>query len=240
MIDKKTFYDSVRGWLFNGNMSKSQVEGLENLLDVWFTDYHHRFEKSVSLRMLAYMLATAYHETSRTMQPVRETLATTDKQAIDRLDRAWARGKLGSVRTPYWRDGFFGRGYVQLTHRRNYEKASAKLKVDFVSNPSLAMDRTYAAHILFRGSIEGWFTSLRLSDYIKPTTTSYVSARAIINGRDRATHVAGYAQYFEKALMKSYNGVAITPSSATPAAPPEKQDSWITVLINAIMGIFRR
>ena len=232
MIDRTAFYDSVRGSLFRGSLSKAQVQGLEKLLDVWFGHYHDHLDSRASISMLAYLLGTAYHETARTMQPVRETLANTDSQAIDRLDIAWAKGRLGQVKTPYWRNGYFGRGYVQLTHRSNYEKAGSKLKIDLVNNPSLALDPEYAAHILFRGSLEGWFTGAKLSDYITPTTTSFVSARAIINGRDRAMKIAEYADDFNVALRGAYTGVPKVPKT-------EPRVSWVATLINAIMRIFK-
>lgn len=37
-------------------------------------------------RWLAYMLATAFHETGSRMQPVRETFASSDAQAITNLE----------------------------------------------------------------------------------------------------------------------------------------------------------
>jgi len=87
------------------------------------------------------------------MQPVREAMASTDAEAIARLERAWAAGRMTGVRTAYWRrdaDGksWLGRGYVQLTHKSNYIRAGRELGVDLVGNPDLAMDPAIAARIL--------------------------------------------------------------------------------------------
>ena len=49
---------------------------------------------------LAYCLATCYHETGYRMQPVRETHATSDQQAINRLEHAWKSGRLSWVKKP--------------------------------------------------------------------------------------------------------------------------------------------
>ncbi len=71
------------------------------------------------LRWLAYMLATAFHETASKMEPVREAFW---------LSEDWRRSHLSYY--PY-----YGRGYVQLTHTANYKKAGDDIGVDLVTNP---------------------------------------------------------------------------------------------------------
>jgi predicted chitinase len=95
---------------------------------------------------------------------------------------------------------FCGRGFVQLTGRRNYKKASDKLGVDFVSNPALVMKPAHASAIMFDGMIEGWFTGKKLSDYITATKTDFVNARRIINGTDKAREIAAEAGHYLAAL----------------------------------------
>lgn len=175
---------------------------------------------------LAYVLATAFHETAHTMKPVRETLATSDAQAIARLDNAWKKGQLKWVKTPYWREGWFGRGYVQLTHKANYDKASTKLGVDLVSNPSKAMDPHIAAAVLVVGSKDGWFTGKKLSDYITLQKSDFVNARKIINGTDRASDIAALARQYDADLkLAGYGEVSTvsTPEEKT-AFPPSQPD----------------
>lgn len=155
----------------------------------------------------AYVLGTSYHETAHTMEPVRETLAQTDNSAIARLDRAWQRGLLPWVKSAYWRDGFFGRGYVQLTHRFNYERAGRELGVDMVSDPSVALDAQISAEVTVRGMLEGWFTGKKLSDYITLQASDYVGARRIVNGTDRARAIAEHAREYEAALLAEGYGV---------------------------------
>ncbi len=76
-INRPFFYDRVRVTLFGGRLQPPQVQGLEAILDHW-----EKTSAAKDDRWLAYMLATAFHETARTMQPVRETLAPTDDKAI--------------------------------------------------------------------------------------------------------------------------------------------------------------
>jgi len=152
------------------------------------------------------MLATAFHETAATMQPVRETLATTDAEAIARLDRAFAAGRLPMVRRPYWwRDAegksWLGRGFVQLTHRRNYETMSVLTGVDLTGRPERAMEADVATAILIQGMVAGSFTGRRLADFFDAEREDWDAARAIINGSDRASLVGNYARAFHRALL---------------------------------------
>lgn len=200
MINRRFFFDTVRRDLFAGRLRPGQIDGLNAILD--------RFEETMPEgddRWLAYMLATAYHETAATMQPVRETLAQNDEKAIAALDRAMAAGRLKTVKTPYWRldakgQSWLGRGFVQLTHRRNYEAMAKATGIDLLARPERAMEKDVAITILFRGMIDGLFSGKRLADYFAGDMEDWTGARRIINGLDRAALVAGYAKAFYAAL----------------------------------------
>ncbi len=196
VIDRKAFFDHVRGALYGGRLEQGQVAGLTALLD--------RFEQGGETRdrrFLAYMLATAHHETGGRLQPVRETFAATDAAAIRVLDRAFADGRLPQVSAPYWRrdaDGksWLGRGLVQITHRRNYERLAELTGIDLVARPERAMEMAVSVEILFVGMLRGAFTGRRLADHFAAGRADWVGARRIINGLDRAERVAGYGQAF--------------------------------------------
>lgn len=49
----------------------------------------------------------------------------------------------------------------------------------------------------------GWFTGKGLSLYINTKETDYKNARRIVNGTDKASHIAGIAQSIEKCLRSS-------------------------------------
>lgn len=199
-IDREAFFDGVRGALYGGRLKRAQVAGVTALID--------RFEaggETDDRRFLAYMLATAHHETGGRMQPVRETFAATDAAAIGRLDRAFAAGRLPQVSAPYWRrDGegksWLGRGLVQITHRRNYARMAALTGIDLVDRPERAMELAVSVDILFVGMLQGAFTGRRLADHFSPGHADWVGARRIVNGLDRAERVAGYGQAFFAAL----------------------------------------
>ena len=164
----------------------------------------------VDKNQLAYILATVFHETAGTFKPVIESY-----WVRDRLIRKYGR-KRGIRRFYEWLKQtlptskyfpYVGRGYVQLTWKDNYEKASIMLTehygseyIDLVSNPSWAMIPEFAAIILIKGMIDGFFTGRKLDDYISDNRVNFIDARRIINGKDRAKRIARYAEKYKRIL----------------------------------------
>ena len=238
MIDRAKLFAALRkreSGVFGTSLTKGQVEGIERILDE---------TGDMEVEKLAYILATAYHETGRTMQPVREAFAKSDEQAIARLENAWKKGKLKWVKTPYWRpdaDGkaWFGRGYVQITHKANYQRLSPIAGVDLVADPDMALDPRIAAKILVCGMAGGLFTGKSLADYLPG---DYVGARKIVNGTDRAKTIAGYARSFEKALRASYTPeplVLVERAEKEPSAAPEPAPRPVTTSPKGIEAIIK-
>lgn len=185
------FFVSIKQSLF-GRFSQGHVEGLTALLDAtsgWRVEWR------------SYGLATAFHETAGTMQPIKEYggdayLTRLYDVTGSNPDRARRYGNTAPG------DGalYCGRGYVQLTWKANYQRASDATGFDLVANPDLALRADIAAIILRRGMEGGWFTGKELGDYLNSTAKDYVGARRIINGTDKAGLIAGYATKFEAAL----------------------------------------
>lgn len=221
-MDRKVFFDAVRKSMFGGRLTPTQVTGLDLILN-------EAQRRATPRRWLAYMLATAFHETSGRMEPVIETRQANEDtnpsvdEAIRRLDRAYARGRMPWVKTIYWRKdenglSWLGRGLPQITHERNYRVADQKLGLNgaLLKNPDLALRIDIAIPIMFRGMEEGWFTGKSLRDYlgnglVKP---DYLDARRIINGTESAAKVRGYAVAFEVALSDA--GWPLTPDLPLP------------------------
>ena len=192
MIDKKHLFDTVRHALFDGKLNNDQVNGMDEIID-----YYERKEIG-SRRKLAYILATVYHETAKTMQPIKERGG--DNYFIMRY---WNNRKVAkALGNRSDRDAvmYCGRGFVQLTGRRNYTYVGGKIGMDLERNPNLAMDLKVATKILFMGMEEGWFTRFKLSTFINKDKTDFINARRIINGTDKAVLIALYAEKYLIAL----------------------------------------
>lgn len=177
-----------------GPFKPSQMSGLEFILNQIQNDPYIE-----DPRWAAYMLATTWHETAFTMQPIDEY--GSNAYFEKRYGYTTKVGRTLGNRKP--NDGilFHGRGYVQLTGRNNYARVGDQLKVDLVSNPNLVKSPEIAYQVMSQGMIRGWFTGKQLSDYINGSKCDYVNSRRIINGTDKAQQIAKYAKIFEAPLL---------------------------------------
>lgn len=236
----------------------------------FFTEYRKRFGKvtqkqviaieaflaeienyPLSLRESAYIFATVYHETAKTFLPLEE----------------FGKGRGKKYGKPVNGKKYYGRGYVQLTWDYNYEKATRELikqfpsmveayeakhnvVFDLVARPEQAMDVEIACAILVVGSLQGWFTGKKLSDYINDNKSDFINARRVINGTDRARLIAGQAQKFKEILSESREekpetvAIVAEPVKAEVVATepvlkasPEPKVSLFTKIGTAITGV---
>ena len=192
--DPKAFFDVVReSRIFVNGLKPDQVSGMETVCSV---------AKAAAwpIAFTAYALATAAHETAYKMQPVREAFW---------LDENWRRAHLHRYYP------FYGRGYVQLTWKENYERADRELDLGgrLISNLDVALDPDIAARIMVRGMQEGWFAgdrktgkrhtlALHLPASGVANAAQMTSARRIINGTDKNREIAAVAIKFQNALQE--------------------------------------
>ncbi len=179
------FFTHLRNGLLGPKLDESEIEGVNALLaacEGWRTSW------------TAYALATAYHETNATMQPVREAYW---------LSEAWRKKNLH-----YW--PYYGRGYVQLTWLDNYKRADKALALGgaMLTNLDLAMRPDIAAKVMREGMVAGWFAKDKsgvhsLARHLPAdlgTLDQFKEARRIINGVDDNLLIARHALQFQAAL----------------------------------------
>lgn len=186
-INRPFFYDTAKSpeiGLFT-YFGKKQTEGIEALFAEW------EKRNLADMRWLAYILATVYHETGRTMQPIEE-FGKGKKQKYGKPDPV-----TGMV--------YFGRGHTQNTWAENYKKLTIAAEGeghtwDFYKNPSLLLQMAPSVWATYHGMLNGLYTGKKLSDYFNGDTYDWLNARRIINGIDRAEDIARYAKNFLKCL----------------------------------------
>jgi putative chitinase len=182
LSDAGTFFASVRQSF--GALEQSQVAGFERLLQAYGV-------ARWPLAFAAYGLATAWRETAKKMQPVREAYW---------LSEEWRKANL-----KYY--PWYGRGDVQLTWQRNYARADEELGLGgaMVADPDVALRPDVSARVMVHGMEAGWFSGKRLLDYLplsgRAGFDAYKQARRIINGTDAWEEIAKNAQQFEAALI---------------------------------------
>lgn len=167
------FYASLK--LSFGGLSQTQVDGF-NAIVAAMADW--------PLYDAAYGLATAWWETAKTMQPVKEAYW---------LSEGWRKANL---RYYPW----YGRGYVQTTWEDNYLRTDKELDLGgtLVANPDRLLEPAIAAPAMVRGMVEGWYTGKKNSDH---QGRDYVNRRKMINGTDKAAEIAQVAEKMEAALV---------------------------------------
>lgn len=183
----------------------------EKVNDIWMAQLAHTLEMKLTkdqgdnvrilvaecenqgvtdLRQIAYVLATAYHECR--FKSIKEIRANPRGDAMQR--------KVYKMQEAYWYTGFYGRGFCQLTWRKNYQKFSPVVGMDLVKNPDLVLRPEIGAKILVYGMKHGTFVAAGLESmtnldrYFNAEKTDWFNARRIVNGIFRAEMVAEAAK----------------------------------------------
>lgn len=211
---KNIFFGEVRNTLFGGRLTNVQVSGMELIID-----FAVRYGV-VNEAQIAYILATAYHETGQTFAPILENLNYSEAGLLSTFPKyfnkvtakSYARKPEAIANRAYanrmdngpeasgdgWK--YRGRGFAQLTGRRNYTLFGKKIGVDLVNKPDAALNQDKAAFILVIGMRDGLFTGKKLDNFIDRETKNFKAARAIVNGTDRQDDIAAYAEKFLRAV----------------------------------------
>lgn len=158
------------------NMRRSNLEVILNEIDA---------QEITDMRQVAYIMATVWNECRLLSIPeIRAKEGTEVWKAQER----------------YWKDGFYGRGFCQLTFKENYAKFSPVVGMDLVAEPDLVLLPKIGAKILVVGMKQGMFTGKKLDQFFFDGTAGWYHARSIVNGirsqlgQAQAKAVAKFAQ----------------------------------------------
>jgi len=185
-------------------LSSAAQQGLKNLLGFLAQD-----PDVTDVRWAAYMLATIKHECADRWQPIEEFGKGRGRPYGEPVTVKDANG-VEHINT------YYGRGYVQLTHKENYQKMSDKLGLgdDLLIHPERALEPEISYRIMSFGMRHGSFTGKKLGDFIHDDACDYLNARRIINALDQADRIKGYATKLESVLKAS---LLATPSEGDAA-----------------------
>jgi hypothetical protein len=183
VVDRTYFYANFPSAKLYGNKATiARKAGLDAIFDVWDAIPQYDFPE-----WLAYALATAWHETGATMQPVREGFKKTDAEAYAYVTAYCKKEGISNYAIRHANgNSYYGRGYVQLTHSANYQKMGEELGLGdaLYEDPDRVMDPATAAKIMLAGMIGGLFRPKygSLTDYFNSSEQSWFDARDLING----------------------------------------------------------
>lgn len=242
-MNKTTFFAYARRAPFGGRLSQAQVDGTAAILA-------EAERRGLPDEQTAYVLATAFHETGGKMQPIEENLKYTTAAQIKktwpsrfstvgaaqpyvRNPQALANkvygGRMGNTRP---NDGWLyrGRGLAQITGKDNYKKYGLG------DAPEKALEDSTAIRILFDGMINGKFTGKRLADYFGAGWSAPQDARAIVNGSDKASLIAGYYRNFLDSLAAAREMKLAAVEDAKPDDVPLLQDKTVQTIVAGTGG----
>ena len=186
MINRIAFFNRLTTQNLYQKPLEHQKQGLNAILDEW------EGQGLTDLRWLAYMLATAYHETAKTIQPIEEYGKGKSKPYGSKIKYTGGTYDGDHI--------YYGRGLVQLTWYENYKAFGEKLGIDLLNFPEYCCSMPVAIKVMFKGMIEGLFTGVSLKRYFNETTEDWINARKIINGKDKAELIAVYAKKFYECI----------------------------------------
>ncbi|VWX31355.1 conserved hypothetical protein [Moraxellaceae bacterium 17A] len=186
-----------------GGFNQSQVDGFNAIMTAINAN-----QAAKNPLFAAYILATVWHETAKTMQSIAEYGKGKTRKygqwfTNSKGQKFGYRNGRGEVylqsEYPYL---YYGRGPCQLTWLDNYIKLGKMINVDLANNPDLALVPENGYKIIIAGMLTGAFTGMSLSRCIKiGATQEFVNARKIINGTDCDKLIAGYAAKFLDCLV---------------------------------------
>src|SRR6476620_5379936 len=188
-FNREIFFEQFRPF-YKSKASKSRVTtNVVNSVEFLLGKFESTPEWK-KLEHVAYALATIMHETAFTFAPITEYGG---KSYFNKYD---GRSDLGNNHAG---DGYKyrGRGYVQLTGRKNYTKYGIE------DTPEEALNPETAFKIMTDGMFKGAYTGKKLTDYINNNNVDFVNARRVINGTDKASVIASYAKGFLSMLKAS-------------------------------------
>ena len=181
---------------------------------------------------LAYVLATVQHETAGTFRPIDEygTRARFTRLYDIRGDRPEVAKRLGNTEPG---DGarYHGRGYVQLTGRRNYARYGLALDPERATNPEVA------AGVLIAGMKHGHFTGAALDDFVDTEVgdLDFAHARRVVNGMDKARKLARLARKWLRIVKAAgYGKAPQKPEAPTPKRRPKRTAAGVASAASAV------
>jgi len=257
-MDRETFYAALRkrnSGAFGTSLTVKQVAGTEAVLD-------ECIRQAADLGQTAYILATAYGESGRKMQPTYEDLwyrSSTIAKSFKAHRRQglapqtlagqpellantvyggpWGAKNLGNtVKGDGWK--FRGTGMGQITGRGNFGKWGRNMGLPLIEKPELLMELHVSVKALVQPMLEGWARGYKLSRYVSGAKRDYVGARAVWNHPSSAPHdYARWARAFETALEAAGYSAESIPVAKPQGSPVPNQTGGF---ISALLNLFRR
>ena len=195
--------------------------------------------KLTDKRWLAYIFATALHETQ--MRPVRDGFKSTDSAARKHVARLAKNRVIKSnyaKEDPLTKQSYYGRGFAQLTHAENYKSIGQQIGLGdrLYKEPDLALVPETAAKILVTGMVNGFSLSQqhKLETYFNNKRGDWVGARKVVNndGARIAKRIGKWGQTYHKCLNSSDTSRPLFTAAQIKRFSPRARNDIVEALVN--------
>jgi putative chitinase len=227
--NSKVFWDYIRRAPLGGKLSTAQINGIKAIIA-------YCEARSLPMVWLAYILATAFHETGGKFQPIGEGLTYTTLGALRAAFKTPFKDKPDSFLAPFLRNPqglanyvyanrngngdvksgegykYRGRGLVQLTFKNNYAAFG------LAANPDAAHDMDTAVRVLVDGMLRGQFGKKLSAFGNDEASFDAKGARASVSS-DKGALIATHYQAFLDALKSVDEVVASAAPDIDPPVP---------------------
>jgi hypothetical protein len=135
---------------------------------------------------------------------------------------------------------YYGRGFVQLTWKSNYQRADDEVGCDSVWHPEQQLEAGISGASGYRGMMEGWFRWPNMfAKYFNEGTDDPFHARDIINGDMNTVPSWSNGVSIGKLVEGYYDRFleALEAASVPAPAPSPEPDSGVTVALTVPAGV---
>lgn len=193
-LDHPVFYANLRK-LLKTRFDQEQVSNIKTILKT--IDEHGITDNN----QVAYILGTCWHECFF--------------KCIKEIPSKKVGSQIWRWQQRYFPQGWYGRGFSQLTWKKNYLKFSPVVGIDLVKNPDAVLDAKVGAKILVFGMMNGSFVALglysntKLSKYFaEGGEPDWIGARKIVNGTFKADEVAIKSGHILYAMVETFKSMS--------------------------------
>lgn len=222
-IDRTIYFDRIRP-LFGGSMTQEQVDGQNAILNGW-----EQYRSHEDMRWLANFLGQTYHETAQRMTPIAEYGG--ENASYGQPD-------------PVTGERYYGRGFIQITHKENYERADRELNLvgaeSCVAHADNQLRLDISGRTGYLGMVEGWFRSDHMGPHTLPRyfnakTNDAYGSRQIINGDSTKVPSWSNGVSIGNLIVKYHNAFMDALVEAYYTGLPPDGDEEVTVTINVLV-----
>jgi hypothetical protein len=239
-FDNEVYYNNriINKWTTDATEDKSARKWWNSWVDNWEGNWTKRWNETVKKTLDSNESSDKQKVSEQWLYNKAMEYWVTDKRQIayilstvkwecwfkNQKEIWWERSSYWKIDSKTWK-AYYGRGFIQLTHKYNYQKFNDIIKsswmdfkdnnwnilnwnqIDLVNNPDLILQSNDLAAFIAVYWMKNWtFTWKKLDDFINDKKTDFYHARSIINWMSsKPNYYANNAQKYMNSMGSTDN-----------------------------------